>query len=888
VKPETDNLRRYRSDIEDLAREWLDPYVAALPSRGRIGQKEFNDPVWRTIVLRPMEVAVLDSPLLQRLRWVRQLGVAEFVFPGASHTRFQHSIGALHMVDQLIEAVQLSAGANVIDDAMHNAMRLTALCHDVGHGVMSHVSDNAMLLVDEAEDVRLDFEDVVGVEKPALSEIAAYYLIGSPAFQDLIDAAETATNDHTLPRNVWEVMQRCVVGLPISSEIPQLHELISGPFDADKLDYMTRDAQMAGVPVVTDIPRLVRKVRALRVARDDLPVELGRHVKGDAPSYVMLGIGHSGGRTLDELMLGRVLLFDKIYRHQKVRAIEAMVSLILLKVARLSRRHAAVTPLLMTDEEILDLEERDVARLAGRELEPDELADLATALRFGRLIKNRDLLDRCFAFSTRMPLDPLAELDPQRGGLLELQNDVTDRDKRAALAASIAGETEKILNVLGRHSLADPYRPELKTWIWLDPPESSRQSNVVSRAYLITGDGHFIKFQDDSGESKSWADAYVQVRALGYVFGPAVLRTYIYLASERVVRDTYGVRVPASMVDYSKQDSAEMDRVRRDLAAAGYYDDAAPDLKPVPDRLLMADVRVILARQTDRFAGYEGPSVKGDKGVHIVPARVEAWLRQFDDDELVDGALRLVQGIQVIGRSEVVASLGTFVASNPEFKGASLCAFGLPKDSSYVASYFAADKATELGLTLRDLSEALSLDVPIVFVDDFIGSGRQARNVLRSWLGEPLEDDLGERRQTLGEVEREALRRHELGFAFAAGKRDGADLLRTTCAELGISAKVSIRIDDAILPRAFGTGLFASEGQESRFRDAAVRIGGELLASTGMALEKIEGRRLGYGNDAFLVVFLYNTPTQSLTCLWSGGTAGGFPWLPLLPRRKKE
>ena len=98
---------------------------------------------------------------------------------------------------------------------------------------------------------------------------------------------------------------------------------------------MTRDAFMAGVPVVTDIPRLVQKVRALQLNEEELPDELSR-VRGRLKIYVMLGIAHSGGRTLDELVLGRVLLFDKIYLHHKLRAIEAMVALILLKLSALS------------------------------------------------------------------------------------------------------------------------------------------------------------------------------------------------------------------------------------------------------------------------------------------------------------------------------------------------------------------------------------------------------------------------------------------------------------------------------------------------------------------------------------------------------------------------
>jgi len=371
------------------------------------------------------------------------------------------------------------------------------------------------------------------------------------------------------------------------------------------------------------------------------------------------------------------------------------------------------------------------------------------------------------------------------------------------------------------------------------------------------------------------------------VFGPEPLRPYIFLAAERVVRERYGVRIPASMIDYSKQSAQEIDEIRRNLTQGGYYDGAPPDLRPAPERLLMVDVKKVLRDSADRLAGYTGPQAKGEKGHHIVPERIAGWVRQFESDDLVDAALRIVQAIRVVGRGEVVASLSSFVESNPEFKGGSLCPFGLPKDSSYVAAYFAADVAAENGLTLRNLPEALVRDEPIVFVDDFIGSGGQAADVIQTWLGLPHNNDLGEERQTLGEREQEALRTHSLGFAFAAGKRTGAEALRATCGASGLTAKVAIHINDSQLPHAFDSDLFKDDDQRVGFRKACERIGRDLLVSTGTAPEKVDGRCLGYGNDAFLVAFLYNTPTQTLTCLWSGGTTNGFDWLPLLPRRKK-
>src|SRR5260370_10619283 len=106
-------LQAYRESVVDWAEKRLKPYIQrieSLPSLRDKAGKEINDAVWRTISLTPFEVLILDSPLVQRLRRVRQLGVVHWVYPGAGHSRLEHCLGAVHQVQRLCEAINRHAG----------------------------------------------------------------------------------------------------------------------------------------------------------------------------------------------------------------------------------------------------------------------------------------------------------------------------------------------------------------------------------------------------------------------------------------------------------------------------------------------------------------------------------------------------------------------------------------------------------------------------------------------------------------------------------------------------------------------------------------------------------------------------------------------------------
>lgn len=894
-------LTEHRDALFDFTENLLKDYTQEIRSRtGLSDQKEFNDPIWQTIVVQPFEVAILDSPLLQRLRMIRQLGVVHWIYPGATHTRFEHTLGVIHQVQNLITAINKRSAeqreAAVVNEETENLMRLIALCHDIGHGVMSHVSENALRNSKLMEDILNQFADEVGIERTKPSELAAYYMVQSPAFKNLFAAVQERHRHHKLPFDPITSIQRAIIGQTISNEIPLLHELISGPFDADKLDYMPRDARMAGVPVVTDIPRLVQKVRATKVPQDQLPKRVAKLVTGGLASYTMTGIALSGGRTLDELMFGRTLLFDKIYRHQKVRAAEAMVAALLDSLAKSVKVSPAMLPYKFVDDQLLNVDEPAIKSLVNHRPTGRKGEHARIALDIARRLRERRLFVRAFAFSRHMPLDPYTN-DPQQAvGLDSLIRHATDPGRRGELVGRISVETVRILRILEKEELLDAIPGEsLSPYIWIDPPEATSRSGDIANAYLLGPNRELLPFKEETAEAPAWTDAYLLARDLGYVFTTADLSPFVFLATEKEVRTTYGVRMPQSMVAHTKQSKGMVEELRRQLLSHGYYTSAPYDLQPAPERLTVADVKMRLDELAAKLRGYAGPYVSvreevREEGANLGQERIADWLRQFSDSSIIDAALDMLEKVRLIGRNEIGRSLRQFLESNADFEGAFVCPLGGPKDSSAICTYEAADIQEDYEFSIISLADALasSEDRPILFVDDFVGSGKQSVYILENLLGEKSSYNLGEARQTLSEALRKTLRERRLGFLFAAGLNEGVNLLEERTKSLGLVARISVSIREGELPFAFPEGR--SSAAQRRLRERCLNIGRALLNDGELhhTPEWIEERALGYGNGGLLVVFPYNTPSQSLTCLWKEGTVEARHWSPLFPRRKKK
>ena len=234
-----------------------------------------RDPLWNTIVVDAVARRLIDTPVFQRLRYVRQLGLAHLVYPGATHTRFEHALGAYHLARRTLGVLDDRHELDAIPPDERGVVIAAALLHDVGHHPFSHALEE------------------IGAQH---HEVAARPLITQGPIADELRASIAPD----APERVYAIIR--------GQSASPLQGLISGSLDLDKIEYLKRDAFMCGVPYgEIDVDRLVN---ALTVVHD-----AGR---------VTIGVLEKGLSALESLLFAKYQMYRNVYWHHAVRSATAM------------------------------------------------------------------------------------------------------------------------------------------------------------------------------------------------------------------------------------------------------------------------------------------------------------------------------------------------------------------------------------------------------------------------------------------------------------------------------------------------------------------------------------------------------------------------------------
>jgi HD superfamily phosphohydrolase len=896
-------LPRIKAFAEEFAARNLGQYLVRLGRPGEIGSdpKEINDSVWGTVKVSPLEVVLIDSPLLQRLRLIRQLGVVHWVYPGASHSRFEHTLGVLHQAQRVIAAINQSFGpreTSAITPKLEQLVRLCALSHDIGHGVFSHVSEHALARRTDLRLALAAFREAMGVDKIQLSELIAYYFVGSPAFNKMLELAFDRL-EHPLAYGggsagiagtVTSKIQQAIIGLRIDDEVPLLHEIITGPFDADKLDYYVRDAQHAGVPSLLDVSRLLQKIVHRRVPMRDVPDDIKKTLPRAQESCELFGLKASGAPLLDELHLARVLLYAKIYRQKKVLAIEAMVDALFGALGALP----GIDPVKLvelcytfSDDQLVVSSSSDVLRAIAAEGASDEIRAFIDDL-LARL-RNRHLYVNSLALLATYPDDPWGEEKTQNRGLKDLMNDCANPQKVAELQKALAAELVGLMAALPEAVDGLPAE-NLEMGVVISTKPKLSGGTEIDRALILQGE-RFVRGRDmDRMNQSAWVDAYHFGQPHSHLFAPKEGAVATYVAAEKLLRRRYNVVLPSSALALSKQNAASVTRLKASLDRVGWYAGVPLDIRPQPERLSRADIDDRVQQLAVRLEVIDEPiGTLMPRRAAAMAERIKSWLAQHRDDAAIEGALEAIERVRILSREDSNAALRAFVEKHPEFRGATIVPFGELKDSGAVQAYLSRDLEAIFPrvATVKEATEAGG-DQPILFVDDFVGSGSQARDMIGSWFEDSdlMQEHLGESRLPFQERERKFLTERKVGFAFVAGWDMGVAAVKEAAAKVGMTATVEVHILESEIPFAF-EGIDRTPTSVA-FERESLKIGKELLVSNGKDAEKQRTRALGYGNRAMLLTTRFNVPTQTLTSFWMDGEHDGVEWHALIRRKNKK
>lgn len=252
----------------------------------------FRDPVHGFIDFNQLEWDIINSSPFQRLRRIRQLAWTDLVYPGAMHTRFEHSLGVCHVATKLYNAIIVNDrdilsseynfnGAGI--DRQRQIIRLAALMHDLGHGPFSHAAEEVFPFKDSRRYVHEEYSASIGLY----------------AFKDILQ-------NHSFNKNNFGISIDEVTDFfsPSSANTSSIlwREIISGQMDADRMDYLLRDSYHAGVSYGRyDLDRVINTICLCEES------ELGGH---------LVGVHEDGIHAVEGLLIARYMMFTQVYFHK--------------------------------------------------------------------------------------------------------------------------------------------------------------------------------------------------------------------------------------------------------------------------------------------------------------------------------------------------------------------------------------------------------------------------------------------------------------------------------------------------------------------------------------------------------------------------------------------
>lgn len=590
-----------------------------------------NDNLWGSIRLTELERVLVGSPVFQRLRRIRQLGPAYLVYPSATHTRFSHSLGALHRVSTVLD-VLTNAAQSARDGVLLTppaeiepwcqAVRVGALLHDVGHVFMSHAGERAVTTaglpgvngrIDDILDAaaqELDCEDAVRV-----ADLFSYAIVSSDEIAGICERYRLGPN-----KTAKETLQTIAGALLHSRSLVAekerwISDVLSGPLDVDKQDYVPRDAMMAGVGVQVEPHRCAEVLRVCDLGKAQIVNKEKEEFDNDERRLV---VTFAGITALEDMLLSRMSLFLRVYRHHKLRLAERVVERIyefakdndMLDYILESNDIAGVLGLsdsmiqdgearrrvdkrlfeIATEVGGLDVNEGGLSPQRARQQESqvavltEERNNLEILKRMLELFENRNMPVRAFAYGPNFPSADIPDRVSANKEASEAWNQVFGAmqrpDGRRELESEIVQASIKLATMAGEPVNEDA-RALLHASVYVDLPpiRSLDLSPVYVYSHLNLNE---VVSYDRLFQPSQWLDALRDSKRICYVYAPRRHAHIVHIAAELTFAQRFGAMSQYLRRTYSRCDKSELERFKRILSEKFIDDMRRRANEPVP------------------------------------------------------------------------------------------------------------------------------------------------------------------------------------------------------------------------------------------------------------------------------------------------------------------
>ncbi|WP_029077504.1 HD domain-containing protein [Bradyrhizobium sp. th.b2] len=919
--------------------------AAQVESSGAKITKVVKDIVWGMIELDATCVAILDSPILQRLRSIRQNGFTYLVFPSVSHVRLEHSLGVLAVVSKYIESINRSAtqprsyaeGLSAIEMSPELAMDLrhAALLHDIGHFPLSHVMEGIL----GAQPTKftlggasvLEFENEVMSALPdvrsELSEKLSVAIILSPRFQKFYSALR-------LDDTAYLRVACLITGLPMDVNKPGYSQLISGAVDCDKVDYLLRDSTMSNVPVAIDKARLFLNSALVKCETGTLRKlvakgVLARKTDFERPALTLV-LNSSGVDTIEEVAFSRATLYERVYRHSVTRNAERMLAVAIADSADAAQNPAfwleALNSFTADDETFLQ-SLLDAASPLGQDLV--------------RKIKFRQLPKRAFAFSPEFysPIVPYVEIfsdvEAHRAAS-HYHHDVTSKDPFHDIVARLKESSTNFKSKSGHIEIEKRISERAMEMVKILKKTESSVPDGRPAVFFIPLPDHSASpsscaFLTHEGELESSAkhSRAAQIvsakeigRSIGFVTCDSEWAEIVFLASQEILYDyfngpvghfdidlTFGnaeqgdgrnerrfLKVKTMQRFYIAEDLAvrrcrlergKLALYRRLLSQDGYYDRRPRLAKPESS-----------TGESEEIA-HKFREFSGQHNWRITESTVRHFLNQFPP-AMREDAKSLLLSLNFLNRETASRTLWTAVRNTVEDirkadQPASIHLVALAGTSArMMLELVKQENRPQLAtLALQDRSSIHELlgvakaGDAVIFVDDNVSSGTQFSAQMLAWLGVRDQSDDPAVLREAG-IEANRLQPNEIALFSQLNVR-----LATCVGKPGSDQSIRSKLAPADQSIRFGGSLFgerldagsATLTLRAPFLEFLRKAGAGCIQTSGLKEANAEKDALGYENSEGRTVTLWNVPTSTYTALWCPGIVDGEPWFPLFIRR---